>query len=130
MSDADAAVHDMTQMFLRAVDAAQPAQFMAQALPLLEADFHRLARTDAGRLVIGGFGKASAAMAQAFEQVIPPALLSRTEGMIIVPDGHEVDTSMVRVVSASHPVPDTRGRAAAAAMLAQAARLGSDDLAV
>ena len=48
MSDADAAVHDMTQMFLRAVDAAQPAQFMAQALPLLEADFHRLARTDAG----------------------------------------------------------------------------------
>ena len=83
MSDADAAVHDMTQMFLRAVDAAQPAQFMAQALPLLEADFHRLAKTDAGRLVIGGFGKASAAMAQAFEQVIPPALLSRTEGMII-----------------------------------------------
>ncbi|MGB0756490.1 MAG: glycerate kinase type-2 family protein [Candidatus Puniceispirillaceae bacterium] len=130
MSDADAAVHDMTQMFLRAVDAAQPAQFMAQALPLLEADFHRLARTDAGRLVIGGFGKASAAMAQAFEQVIPPALLSRTEGLIIVPDGHEVDTSMVRVVSASHPVPDGRGRDAAAEMLAQAGRLGADDLLV
>ena len=113
MSDADAAVHDMTQMFLRAVDAAQPAQFMAQALPLLEADFHRLARTDAGRLVIGGFGKASAAMAQAFEQVIPPALLSRTEGMIIVPDGHEVDTSIelsglnLRDLAFSKPRADT-----------------------
>jgi len=130
MSDSDARVHDMTQMFLRAVEAAQPAQFMAQALPLLEAEFHRLARSDKGRLVIGGFGKASAAMAQAFELVIPPALLSRVEGMIIVPDGHEVQTSMVRVVSASHPVPDQRGRDAAAEMLRQAAGLGEDDLLV
>ena len=130
MSDADAKVVDMTQMFHCAVDAAQPAHFMPQALGVLEAEFRRLAQTDRARLVIGGFGKASAAMAHAFEQLIPPALLSRVEGTIIVPDGHEVQTSMVRVVSASHPVPDKRGHDAAAQMLAQANQLGPDDLLV
>ena len=130
MSGADANIEDMRQMFHCAVDAAQPAQFMPQALGLLEGEFRRLAQTDSAKLVIGGFGKASAAMAHAFEAIIPPALFSRVEGMIIVPDGHEVETSMVKIVSASHPVPDSRGYDAAAHMLARAHQLGSDDLLV
>lgn len=120
----------MKQMFEAAIDAAQPAQFMPSALPYLKSEFEKLERDRSARLVVVGFGKASAAMAAAFEQIVPPTLYDRIEGCVVVPDGHDVPTAKVEICLASHPVPDSRSQHAAATLLALAQSLGENDVMV
>ena len=76
-----------------------------------------------GRLIVLGAGKAAGAMAEAAERHYGPV-----EGLVIVPDGYARPCTSIEVIEASHPVPDARGAAAAARILAQAESAGANDL--
>lgn len=112
----------MTAMFDAAVAAAQPDRFIPDALVRL------LPSQVDGRLFVTGFGKASAGMARAVENNLLDALRMRCFGEVIVPDGYEETCTHITITSASHPVPDTRGQAAARRILEQARSLTTTDL--
>ena len=76
-----------------------------------------------GRTVVVGAGKASAAMARAFEVNWSGPL----EGLVVTRRGHGVACDRVEVIEASHPVPDAAGEAAARRILDLARGLESQD---
>ena len=76
-----------------------------------------------GRTVLVGAGKASAAMARAFETLWPGPL----EGLVLTRYRHAVPCDQVEVVEAGHPIPDVAGESAARRILALARGLGPDD---
>src|SRR5437867_3264128 len=79
------------------------------------------------RVVVLGAGKASAAMARTLEDIVGDRI---GEGVVVVKDGYARPTSKIRIVEASHPVPDERGQAAAAEVRRLAESAGRDDLVV
>ncbi len=112
------APEDSTRKFLRALfnaalAAADPYKAIAPALPA----------TVPGRTVVVGAGKASAAMARAFEQLWPGKL----EGLVVTRRGHAVPCERIAIVEASHPVPDAAGQESARRILDLARGLGPDD---
>ncbi|ALK08855.1 glycerate kinase type-2 family protein [Blastochloris viridis] len=80
----------------------------------------------AGRTVVVGAGKASAAMAQAFEAAWPHPL----GGLVVTRYGHAVPCRRIEIVEAAHPVPDDAGASAARRMLELVSGLAADDLVV
>ena len=58
------------------------------------------------RIIVTGFGKATAPMAKALEDILGDRL---TEGWITVKYGHGVPLKKVRIMEAGHPVPDEAG---------------------
>ena len=104
----------LRRLFTVAVDAAQPQHCLPPHLP----DPPR------GRTVVIGAGKGSAAMARAVEEHWPGPL----EGLVVTRYGHAVACDRIRIVEASHPVPDAAGQRAAAEILSIAEGLGPDDL--
>ncbi len=114
----------MKQMYHAAVQSAHPENFMAKAIS------DHLPANKTGRIFVTGFGKASAVMAKAFEDVMPEQMRQRLEGMIIVPDGHEEECRFIKICSAAHPVPDERGRKAAQQIMDIAKSLDEADLMV
>ncbi|MFJ4288256.1 glycerate kinase [Cupriavidus sp. NPDC089707] len=103
-------------MFDAAVAAAQPSLTMA----------HHLPERPKGRTVVIGAGKASAAMARAFEAAWPWTL----EGLVVTRYGYAVPCERIEVVEAAHPVPDIAGHEAARRMLELVSGLTEDDLVV
>src|SRR5205823_14657620 len=89
----------LRRMFDAAVSAAQPAQCLPPHLPA----------PSAGRTIVIGAGKASAAMAKAFEDHWPGEM----SGLVVTRYGYGVPCKRVEIVEAAHPVPDAAGRAAA-----------------
>jgi hydroxypyruvate reductase len=75
------------------------------------------------RVLVYGCGKASGAMALTVERILGAQL---ADGLVVVKDGYTVPTERVRLVEAGHPVPDTRGEAAALEIVerVRAARAG------
>lgn len=106
----------LAAMFEAAVRAADPARLVPAWLP----------KPPRGRTVVIGAGKASAAMAQAFDAAWPHPLA----GVVVTPRGHAVPCPRIRVVEASHPVPDAAGLEAARLLFQAVAGLGTDDLVV
>src|SRR5579862_9166097 len=100
-------------LFNAALAAADPSRAIAAALPT----------PVPGRTVVVGAGKASAAMARAFEQLWPGKL----EGLVVTRHGHAAPCERVEIVEASHPVPDAAGQEAARRILDLARGLGPDD---
>jgi glycerate 2-kinase len=96
----------LRRMFDAAVTSAQPALRVPQHLP-------RPDEIGAGRLVVIGAGKASAAMAQAVEQNWSGPL----SGLVVTRHGYGAPCERIEVVEAAHPVPDEAGRRAAQRML-------------
>jgi glycerate 2-kinase len=78
-----------------------------------------------GRIVVLGSGKASLAIAAAVERALGPRLAG---GIVAVRDASGPKPERVRVVEASHPLPDARSVAAAEALLEAANALGPDDI--
>lgn len=101
-------------MFDAAVNAASPLLRVPAYLP----------RPPRGRTIVVGAGKASALMAKAVEDNWPGPLT----GLVVTRDDHGVPCSRVEIVEASHPVPDTRGLAAAQRILSMVGGLEPDDL--
>jgi glycerate 2-kinase len=104
----------LRSLFQSAVDAALPDRILPAHLP----------QPPAGRTIVLGAGKASAAMAAAVEAHWPGPL----EGLVVVPYGHTVPTRSIAIAEAAHPVPDAAGTDASARILALAAGAGPDDL--
>jgi glycerate 2-kinase len=100
-------------LFDAALTASDPRRAVAAALPA----------PVPGRTVVVGAGKASAAMARAFEAAWPGEL----RGLVVTRHGHAVPCARIEIVEASHPVPDDAGRLAAQRILDLARGLGPDD---
>jgi len=100
-------------LFNAALTAADPGQALARRIPA----------PVRGRTVLVGAGKASAAMARAFETAWSGPL----EGLVLTRYGHAVPCDRVEIVEAGHPVPDAAGEDTARRILALARGLGPDD---
>jgi len=96
-----------------AVAAAQPALCVPPALP----------EAPAGRLIVIGAGKASAAMARAVEDNWPGPL----SGLVVTRYGYAVPCARIAIVEAAHPVPDLAGLHAARRILELVRGLSVDD---
>lgn len=113
--------HDDPRTLLRAlfdaaVRCAQPAGCVPPHLP----------PPPTGRLLVLGFGKASAEMARVVEQHYGPEVA--LHGLVVTRYGHAVRCRRIEIVEAAHPVPDAASVAAAARMLQLAEAAGPDDL--
>ncbi|WP_026035324.1 glycerate kinase [Cupriavidus sp. BIS7] len=106
----------LRRMFDAAIAAAQPSLTLARHLP----------ERPKGRTIVIGAGKASAAMAQAFEAAWPGPL----EGLVVTRYGYAVHCQRIEIVEAAHPVPDAAGHDAARRMLDLVSGLTDDDLVV
>jgi glycerate 2-kinase len=106
----------MRAMFDAAVAAALPAVSVPQFMP----------KPPKGRTIVVGTGKASAAMARAFDDHWNAPL----EGLVVTRYGHAVACERIKIVEAAHPVPDEHGLQAARDILAMVQGLTSDDLVV
>ena len=82
-------------MFDAAIGAAAPTLCVPTHLP----------RPPKGRTIVVGAGKAAASMAAAVEAHWRGPL----EGLVVTRYGHGMPTSRIKVVEASHPVPDAAG---------------------
>jgi hydroxypyruvate reductase len=108
-----AAGETLKELFDAALAAADPSQALDRRIPA----------PVRGRTVVVGAGKASAAMARAFEAAWPGPL----EGLVITRYGHAVPCGRIEVVEAGHPVPDAAGEQAARRILTLARGLGPQD---
>jgi glycerate 2-kinase len=103
-------------MFDAAVEAALPEKSVKRFLPA----------PPRGRTIVVGAGKASAAMAQAFED----AWIGPLEGLVVTRYGHGVPCQRIKIVEAAHPAPDAAGVQAAHDILNMVRGLTEDDLVV
>jgi glycerate 2-kinase len=106
----------LRRMFDAAIDAAQPAHCLPPHLPA----------PPAGRTIVVGAGKASAAMAKAFEDSWP----GEATGLVVTRYGYAVQCRKIEIVEAAHPVPDSAGLSAAQRIREMVSMLSPDDLVV
>ena len=106
----------LSSLFEAAVAAADPTRIIPAWLP----------EPPRGRTIVIGAGKGSAAMAQAFDAAWPHPL----EGVVVTRYGYGAPCARIRVVEASHPVPDAAGLAAALLLFDTISGLSADDLVV
>src|ERR1051325_10385524 len=106
----------LRRMFAAAIAAAQPARCIPGHLP----------PAPKGRLIVVGFGKASAAMARAVEDSWHGDL----GGLVVTRYGHAVACRRIEIVEAAHPVPDAAGLRAAERIRDQVSGLTADDLVI
>lgn len=106
----------MKRMFAAAIAAAQPSLCVPRYMPTPRS----------GRTIVIGAGKASAAMARAFEDHWEGPL----SGLVVTRYGYSVPCSRIEIVEAAHPVPDSAGVEAARRMMDLVADLSEDDLVV
>lgn len=104
----------LRDMFDAAVASAQPDICVPPHLP----------DPPAGKTIVIGAGKASAAMARTVERCWPGAV----GGLIVTQHGYRVECETIEIVEASHPVPDSAGEGAARRILALARDAGPEDL--
>ena len=101
----------------------QAALAAGDVTPLVQS--HLRLESSPGRVLVLGCGKASAAMARAAETVLGERI---AEGFVVVKDGYLVPVRRVALAEAGHPVPDSRGLAASARLLALAEGAREGDL--
>ena len=106
----------LKQLFDAAVEAADPKQVMAKVLP----------DPPKGRTVVIGAGKGAAQMAAAFEDLWNGPV----EGVVVTRYGYGAQTRTIRVLEASHPVPDDAGMIATKALTDAVTGLTADDLVI
>lgn len=101
------------KLFLCAVEAAHPRSTLEHFLP----------QERSGDAIVIGAGKAAAAMAAAFEKAWDGPI----KGMVVTRYGHGETCKHIKVVEASHPVPDSAGEQAAHDILAMVSNLTAKD---
>ncbi|MEY4091635.1 MAG: hypothetical protein RLZZ496_817, partial [Pseudomonadota bacterium] len=103
-------------LFNAAVEAANPERALATHLP----------KAPKGRTIVIGAGKGSAQLAAAFEKLWKGPL----EGIVVTRYGFGCPTKHIKVMEASHPVPDEAGLAGSRALFDAVKDLTEDDLVV
>ena len=114
MNSSDKAL--LEELFFAAVDAADPLKALKPHLP----------EKPKGRTVVIGAGKGAAQMAAAFETLWGQPV----EGVVVTRYGYACATQHVKVLEASHPVPDAAGLVASEALFDAVAGLTADDLVI
>ena len=107
----------LRQMFDAAVASADPGPAVLRHLP----------EKPKGRCIVIGAGKASAAMAAALDAAWADVDLS---GVVVTRYGHAVPAGRIRILEASHPVPDAMSETAARLILDAVSGLRPDDLVI
>lgn len=107
----------LSKMFQAAVNAAQPEHCIPPYLP----------EAPKGRTIVIGAGKASAAMAQALERHWDKGPIS---GVVVTRYGYGVPCDHIKILEASHPIPDQAGEDAAREILRTVSDLNEDDLVI
>jgi glycerate 2-kinase len=107
----------LRHMFDVAVASADPHKVLA----------HHLPEKPKGRCVVVGAGKASAAMAAALEQAWPDVAMS---GVVVTRYGHGAPTQRIKIIEASHPVPDDNSVLAATEILQAVKGLQQNDVVI
>src|SRR5690606_29012731 len=107
----------LREMFSAAVASADPHAAVLKHLP----------ERPAGRCVVIGAGKASAAMAAALDAAWPDVDIS---GLVVTRYGHAIPSGRIQVIEASHPVPDHMSVEAAARILSAVRDLKPEDLVI
>lgn len=107
-------IAELLDSFKVVTDYAHPAQAIADFIP----------EPPTGKTYIIGAGKATAAMAAAFEKHYPRPV----EGVIVTRYGHKLPTQQIEVLEAAHPVPDIGGIKAVAAMIKLLEKTTENDL--
>jgi glycerate 2-kinase len=115
MDDQSARVF-LRRLFDAAVAEADPAKVVPRHLPA----------PPKGRTIVVGAGKASAAMARAFES----SWTGDCSGLVVTRYGHGAPCKRIEIVEAAHPVPDKRGEDGALRILSLVKDLSEDDLVV
>jgi glycerate 2-kinase len=117
-------LHDPRAFLRRLFDVAVAAALPARHLPRF------LPAPPAGRTVVIGAGKASAAMAAALDAAWPRS--APLSGCVVTRHGHIPPgfTGRIEAVEAGHPMPDEAGRDAAERIVASVQGLGADDLVI
>ena len=106
----------LEELFHTAVAAADPLKALAPHVP----------EKPKGRTIVIGAGKGAAQMAAAFETLWREPV----EGVVVTRYGYACATQNVKVLEASHPVPDAAGLAATDALFDAVSGLTADDLVV
>ncbi|MEQ3712861.1 MULTISPECIES: glycerate kinase type-2 family protein [Lentibacter] len=106
----------LTSLFEAAIKAADPLEALVSHLPA----------PPKGRTVVIGAGKGAAQMAAALEQLWDAPLT----GTVVTRYGFGAATQHIKVLEASHPVPDAAGLAATEALIAELTNLTTDDLVI
>lgn len=106
----------LENLFQAAVRAADPTEALRVHLP----------PRPKGRTIVVGAGKGAAQMAAAFEDLWGDPI----EGVVVTRYGYACDTRHIRVMEASHPVPDAAGLQAAEALFDAVSDLTEDDLVI
>ena len=106
----------LTSLFEAAIRAADPLEALASHLPA----------PPKGRTVVIGAGKGAAQMAAALEQLWEAPLT----GTVVTRYGFGAATQHIKVLEASHPVPDAAGLTATEALIAELTDLTADDLVI
>ena len=110
----------LLSIFDAAVVQAQPANFISRHLPA----------APAGRLVVVGAGKAAGSMVAAFENAWEAERGTAIAGVVVTRYGYKVPTRHIKVLEASHPVPDRASFEATQELFAALDGLTGDDLVV
>ncbi|GGG17661.1 glycerate kinase type-2 family protein [Rhizobium wenxiniae] len=105
------------RMFDAAVESAAPAAAVLRNLP----------PKPAGRCIVIGAGKASAAMAAALDAAWPDINVS---GVVVTRYGHAVPAGRIRIIEASHPVPDEMSLEAGRLILRAVQGLAKEDMVI
>ncbi len=103
-------------------------QIMSAALKASKPDgnFKHIPSKPEGKTIILGAGKASASMASAFEKIYP----HKIEGLVVTRYGHNNKTKYIKVLEASHPVPDINGLIATKEIINIAKKAEKKDLVI
>ncbi len=104
----------LLDLFQSAVEAANPTFCLPSHLP----------DKPKGRTIVIGFGKSAAAMAK----VVEDAWGEDVEGVVVTRYGHGVACQKIKILEASHPVPDQACVEATDEILRAVQGLGKDDL--
>lgn len=107
----------LRRIFDVAIESAAPSKAVLRNLP----------PKPAGRCIVVGAGKASAAMAAALDAAWPDVDVS---GVVVTRYGHAVPAGRIRILEASHPVPDEMSLKAGRAVLDTVRGLTEDDLVI
>ncbi len=113
----------LTSIYGAAIEAVDPGEAVRRYFKEADPDFSGFRK-----IFLSGFGKAGYPMAQAVEKQLGDRL---SRGIIIVKDGHGGRLNRTKVLEASHPEPDERGRKGAEAMIQMlSAETGPEDLVI
>ena len=109
----------LLEMFNQAVLVSHPSNIMKNYIPDIE---------PSGKVIVVGAGKGSAEMARSFEEAWYNKGYKDLSGLIITRYGHKKICRNIKIVEASHPVPDQAGLKATKEMIKLLKTLNEEDL--